>query len=99
MKKVKKNFVLLFQLTVGPDLPSSSVGGHAGLAGTLVGSVLESDDGLAGLQNLLVELALVLARNLKQFGQKFSSTSGENCSSISGGKIFWLQISNSCAFS
>ena len=47
-------------------MPSGSVGGHAGLAGALVGAVLEADDGLAGLQDLLVELALVLAGHLQQ---------------------------------
>jgi len=56
----------VFELTVGSDLPAGAVGGHAGLAGALVGSVLESDHRLAGLQHLLVELTLVRARHLKK---------------------------------
>ena len=49
-------------LTVGSDLPSGAIGGHALLAGALVGAVLQSDHTLAGLQRVLVELALVLGR-------------------------------------
>ena len=40
-------------------MPARAGGGHALLAGALVGAVLQPDDGLPGLHGLLVELALV----------------------------------------
>ncbi len=54
----------VLELTVGPDLSTGAVGGHAGLARSLVGTVLESDDGLAGLQDAVVKLPLILAGHL-----------------------------------
>ena len=45
--------------TIWSDLPSCAVGGHARLRGSLVGSVLQPDHVLSGLEGALVELALV----------------------------------------
>ena len=55
----------VLELTVGSDLSARAVGCHAGLARSLVGTVLQSDDGLTGLQDAVVKLPLVLAGNLR----------------------------------
>ena len=50
-------------LTLEPDLPGGPIGRHPGLAGPLVGPVLQPDHGLARLQSVLVEVPLVLIRD------------------------------------
>ena len=64
---VHKNYTcqIVSGLTVWPDLPAGAWGGHALLAGALVGAVLQPDDGLARLHRLLVELPLVGRRLLR----------------------------------
>lgn len=51
-------------VTIGSDLATGAIGCHACLAGTLVGTILKTDYGLASLQDRVVELALVFLGNL-----------------------------------
>ena len=47
-------------LTVRTNLSACSISCHASLTGTLVGSILEANNGLTGLQSGLVKFAFVL---------------------------------------
>lgn len=53
-------WIIRIIITVGPDLTSGAVSGHAGLTGALIRSVLQSYDRLPGLEDVLVESPLVL---------------------------------------
>ena len=53
------------QPTLQSDLPAGAVRSHAGLAGPLVGAVLQTNHRLTGLQDVIVEVPLVLTRHLQ----------------------------------
>merc|ERR1719210_2463084 len=49
------------QLCVRANLSACSISGHTSLASTFVGSILEANNSLTGLQSSLIERALVLS--------------------------------------
>jgi hypothetical protein len=55
----------VLELTIWSDLAACAISGHARLAGALIGTILESNDRLAGLQHTIVKLPLVLTGHLK----------------------------------
>ena len=62
----------LGQLTLQSDLPAGPVRRHAGLAGPLVGSVLQTNHRLSRLQNVVVKVPLVLTGHLQVMKSKMS---------------------------